>query len=126
MKSTYLILAVAMVSIVVGCTSMPKQDICGMWTASFGDSTMLIQLEKNEHWQWWAMREAPPPKPPSQEGRWFIHDGIIVLRVEKTESDKLPAGLAFTFDVRNVSADRLTLYNLQMEKEEYWERTANK
>ena len=87
---------------------------------------MLIQLEKNEHWKWWSTRESPPPKPPSQEGRWFIHDGILVLRIEKTESDKLPEGLAFTFDVRKVSADRMTLYDLQMKKEEYWERTANK
>ena len=126
MKSTCLMLTMAMAGIVVGCTSMPKQDISGIWSASFGDSTMLIQLDKNEHWKWWAMREAPPPKPPSQEGRWFIHDGILVLRLEKSESDKLPAGLAFTFDVRRVTADRLTLYNLQMEEEEYWERTTYK
>jgi len=126
MKSTYLILVVMVAGIAAGCDATPRHSIAGAWTASFGEDTMLIQLEKNQCWHWWPMEEAPPPEPPTQEGKWFIHDGILVLRVEKSESCKLPPGLAFTFDVREVTADRLTLYNLQMEEEEHWERTANK
>jgi hypothetical protein len=126
MKSAYVILFAVVMTIASGCTSLPRQNISGTWKASFGESTMLIQLDKNEHWEWWYMMDAPPPKPPTQEGRWFIHDGILVLRVEKSAACVIPPGIALTFDVLRVTPDRLTLYNLQMAEETHWERTANK
>ena len=125
MRVFSLIYIMALVAVAGGCTSPSEHSVSGVWTTSFGDSKMLIRLDPDEHWSWWALQEAPPPKPPTQQGRWFIHDEILVLRVETSESCKLPPGLAFTFDVRKVTADRLTLYDLQMEKEEHWEKTAN-
>jgi len=121
MKSLFLILFIVVATIATGCTSMPRGDISGTWTMMSGAETILIQLDKTEHWSWRGLQEASP----TQEGRWFIHDNILVLRVEKSKSDKLPPGVAFTWDLRGVTTNRLTLYALHTEQEEHWERSAN-
>jgi len=125
MRPTSVLLVVVAAITVAGCATMSARRLSGQWSASFWDNRMLIQLDRNEHWSWWDMKETPPPELPTQEGRWFLHDDILVLRVEKSASCKLPPGFAFTFDVRSVTPSRMTFYDRQSEKEIVWEKLAN-
>jgi hypothetical protein len=93
--------------------------MAGTWLFHFpGDETDLrIELAKDGHWKWWPPVEGSPPAQPTQTGTWFVHQQVLVLRVETSESDKIPAGLAFTYEVRSVTAQAIVLYDIFMKQE---------
>ena len=83
--------------------------VAGTWNCP--DQRLLWELASDGHWKWWDLEEQSghPAEPPAISGKWFIHDGILVLRVENGTSH-IPAGLAFTYDVRSVAAQTMVLY----------------
>lgn len=117
----------ALALILVGCaTSRHSPDgMLGTWSFSLGESRMLVRLDGNGQWAWRSPDEGANSEAPTQSGRWFVHDGILVLRIEKSASDKLPEGIAFTYDLRRVLPDRLIMFDRGMKREMIWTRDAN-
>lgn len=72
---------------------------------------LVWELTADGHWKWWDLEEQSgrPSEPPAIGGAWFIHEGILVLRVE-TGTSHIPAGIAYTFDIKSVAAQVLMLY----------------
>jgi hypothetical protein len=130
MRLPFPIVLFALTILLIGCATS-HQSLDGMvgtwsWSYSLYDTRMLVRLDANGQWAWRPSDVASNSEAPTQSGRWFVHDSILVLRIEKSASDKLPAGLAFTSDLRKALPDRLILFDPQMKREIIWTRTANK
>src|SRR5437762_1151859 len=48
------------------------------------ERTLLWELKSDGQWKWWEVQEPSghPSEPAAISGTWFIHDGILVLRVQ--------------------------------------------
>ena len=60
------------------------------------------------------------------EGSWFVRNGILFLRIEHTkeEPERIGPGLAFTFDVKSVTAQALVLHQMREEDDMKFRRIA--
>ena|SRR6266404_9619291 len=117
MRSCHLIGIIVL--LLQGCESrQPSADqvneksIVGTWTFSFpdGDPNMHVAFNANAHWNWWS-RTSPKLAESGalQTGKWFIHDGTLFCRIEESHFHDFPPGMAFSFDLKSVSADTALL-----------------
>ena len=70
---------------------------------------LVWELTADGHWKWRNLEEQSGRPSEPLSGTWFIHEGILVLRVESGTSH-IPAGMAYTFDIKSVTAQVLMLY----------------
>lgn len=100
--------------------------LVGTWSCPVGGETIQAHLQSSGHWEWRGSFEVSHSRPPTQSGRWFVFDEILVLRVEKSAAAEIPPGIAYTYDLRRVLPDKIILFDLNEESEKTWTRTANK
>ena len=86
---------------------------------------MYVQIESDGHWSWRSAFEVAHSRPPTQSGRWFVFDDVLVLRIERSAGAEIPPGIAFTYDLRRVLHDKIVLLDRSDERETTWARSAN-
>lgn len=127
MRSPLTIALAGLALFLFGCAtpSHLRGGLVGIWSGSIGGGMMYVHLESNGHWAWRSPFEVSHARPPTQSGRWFVFDGMLVLRVEKSAAAEIPPGIAYTYDLRRVLPDKIILFDRNMERETTWTRTAN-
>jgi hypothetical protein len=129
MRSYYFIGVIAL--LLQGCgRPQPSADqaneksMVGTWTFPFpdGDPNIHVKLRANGHWDWWSHTSPKFPPGALQAGRWFIHDGTLFCRIEESRFRDFPPGMAFTFDLKSVSAETALLTWLDGKREVKWTR----
>ncbi len=96
--------------------------LVGSWRWSLesgeeGDAARIF-LSADGRWRMWSSVSGSSPS----EGSWFVHERILVLRLEGENKGHVPPGMAFTFDIRTVAPDKATLATLMWKGEVRWER----
>ena len=125
-RHTSALLVIFLLLVSMGCTSTHPRDVMGRWQFSIGEDKMVLQIADKAQWSWWDVDRVQPSESPPLSGKWFVHERILVLRVEKSESDKVFPGYALTFDLRRVAPERLTVFDWYMGKETTWTRIPDK
>jgi len=127
MRAPLPITLVGLALFLCGCTTPSHHPggLVGTWSGSIGGGAMYVRLESNGHWSWRSSFEVSHSRPPTQSGRWFVFDGVLVLRVEKSAAAEIPPGIAYTYDLRRVLPDKIILFDRNEETEKTWTRTAN-
>src|SRR5262245_60048501 len=81
------------------CVVSAEEFLAGTWQC--GERGILLELGSNERWKWWDLHEQSghTSDPPMLAGSWFVHKGLLYLRIEHTkeEPERIGPGLAFTF-----------------------------
>ncbi len=97
--------------------------MAGTWHCR--ERELVWELTADGHWKWWDLEEQSgrPSEPPAISGTWFIHEGILVLRVE-TGTSHIPPGIAYTFDIRSVAAQAIVLYEASTKEQITLKRVA--
>jgi len=127
MRAPFPIALLGFTLILFGCTTPSHHPggLVGKWSCSIGGGTMCVHLESNGHWAWRSSYEVSRSGPATQSGRWFVFEGILVLRVEKSAAAEIPPGIAYTYDLRRVLPDKIILFERPADRETTWTRTAN-
>ena len=91
------------------------KSLIGTWRWSPGgpgsDDGLRIDLSTNGLWKAWPLQQ-DSLAPASLGGPWFVHDRILVLRVQGTNNGHLPPGTALTFNVETVTARLVKMSSL--------------
>ena len=109
----------------IASTGAVDPPLIGTWLFHYADDEQetRIQLSADGHWRWWPPSNGvSSSKDPTQSGSWFIQQQVLVLRIEDSASDKLPTGLAFTYNIRKTSAQAVVLYDIYKKHEITWKR----
>lgn len=88
----------------------------------------LWDLADDGHWKWWDLSEQSgrPSDPPMLAGTWFVRNEILFLRIQETKepAERIGPGLAFTFDVKSVTADAMILHQMREQEDMKFRRIA--
>jgi hypothetical protein len=103
------------------------ESMAGTWLFQFneGDKNNRIQLSSSGHWEWWVEEDGKSVETPFTSGTWFVYRGVLVLRVEKAQIGEIPPGSAFTWDIRQVTAKNIVIFDLLLKTEITWKRAAS-
>jgi len=71
---------------------------------------MKVHLSAYRSWTWFVEHNNPVTHPDNQAGSWFVHNRVLVLRVDKTDL-RLIQKMAYTFDIETVTSATLILTN---------------
>jgi hypothetical protein len=89
----------------------------GTWRSR--DPPTLVELGPGQRWKWWDLsaQSRLPSEPPDVAGSWFVRNGILFLRIEKTmeEAERIGPSLAFTYDVKSVTPEAMVLHQTGQE-----------
>jgi len=82
------------------------------WCPQKEDTNVFVKvhLSGDRSWSWLVEHNNPITRPDNQSGTWFVHNRVLVLRVQKTGL-RLMEKMAYTFDIESVTAQRLILTN---------------
>lgn len=82
------------------------------WMPAQADANafMKISLAADRSWSWVVEHNNPMTHPDSQSGTWFLHDRVLVLRVDKTDI-RLIEKMAYALDIGSIDQRTLFLTN---------------
>lgn len=94
------------------------------WPEPGSDECITIELSRDGRWRWAPSQQDASAPPEPQGGSWFVHEGTLVLRVEGGDTGQLPPGMAFTFNLKSLTAQQ-ALMSIPGEVDDIvWERLA--
>jgi hypothetical protein len=93
------------------------------------DEQMLIELSRDGQWRWWNLQDQSgrPSEPPFMNGKWFIHEGDLYLRIDHHKeggAHGFTPGMAMVFKPKTASEEAIHLRRPGAEEEIVWKRVA--
>ena len=82
------------------------------WVPAQEDTNAFVKFHLSADRSWSSLVEHNNPltHPDNQSGTWFVHNRVLVLRVDKTDL-RLIEKMAYTFDIESLTTHTLILTN---------------